>query len=129
MTFGRLVSVERPQSLVVFGLDLPLALMCHGSLPLSACALRSRFQYRQRERSEDDLTEPLLGAIALPEIDHLARLDYCNNDTQLAHAWRLMRSWAARNADAADAVPGAVPARKPAPLCVLRQRCGGHLRW
>ena len=39
MTFCRLVSVERSQSSVVVGLDLPLALVCHKDLPASPCAI------------------------------------------------------------------------------------------
>ena len=39
MTFCRLVIVERSQSSVVVGLDLPLALVCHIDLPASPCAI------------------------------------------------------------------------------------------
>ena len=73
MTFCRLVIVERSQGSVVVGLDLPLTLVCHKDLPCESLRhCRARFQYRQREHAEDDLTEPLLGAIALPEIDQIA---------------------------------------------------------
>jgi hypothetical protein len=74
MTFCRLVIVERSQSSVVVGLDLPLALVCHKDLPASPCAIAGLASSIGNENTRRMISQslPLLGAIALPEIDQIA---------------------------------------------------------
>jgi hypothetical protein len=73
MTFCRLVIVERSQSSVVVGLDLPLALVCHKDLPASPCAIAGLASSIGNENTRRMISQSHYSVtIALPEIDQIA---------------------------------------------------------